>query len=394
VSVTANKPLRIASIDVFRAITMFLMIFVNDLWTVSGVPQWLEHATSDQDMLGFADVIFPAFLFVMGMSIPLAIGGRLKKGESKLIVLKHIIIRTIALLVMGLFTVNSEYGLSSEVGINRSVYVFIMLLGFFLIWNVYPRTEDKRKLNLYTGLKIVGWIILIILFFIYKNDEGGSFQIHWWGILGLIGWAYFFCAIIYLFLNKHQSYLWLACLFFLLLCISQAANVFDVLGGIIPGDGCYQAFTMFGLLVSLLLSQPENKVSVSKKIIYCVSAGLLLLIAGAVSHSWWIISKIQATPTWLFLCTGSAMLFYIFIYWLTDMKGKAGWFALIKPAGTSTLTCYLIPYFLYALFGLISLQLPEFLTTGAVGLLKCFAFSFITIGITALLGKAGLKLKI
>ena len=31
---------RIASIDVFRALTMFLMIFVNDLWSVKGVPYW------------------------------------------------------------------------------------------------------------------------------------------------------------------------------------------------------------------------------------------------------------------------------------------------------------------------------------------------------------------
>ena len=35
---------RLASIDVFRAITMLLMIFVNDLWSVKNVPRWMEHA--------------------------------------------------------------------------------------------------------------------------------------------------------------------------------------------------------------------------------------------------------------------------------------------------------------------------------------------------------------
>lgn len=34
---------RIRTIDVLRALTMFLMIFVNDLWSLTGVPEWLGH---------------------------------------------------------------------------------------------------------------------------------------------------------------------------------------------------------------------------------------------------------------------------------------------------------------------------------------------------------------
>ena len=73
---------RIISIDVFRALTMILMIWVNDFWTLNSIPKYLKHAASGDDYLGFSDVIFPWFLFAMGMSIPFAFEDRMKTGES------------------------------------------------------------------------------------------------------------------------------------------------------------------------------------------------------------------------------------------------------------------------------------------------------------------------
>ena len=63
---TISRPRRLASIDVFRAITMMLMIFVNDLDLDEKVPRWLEHAAEGEDRLGLADTVFPAFLFYRG----------------------------------------------------------------------------------------------------------------------------------------------------------------------------------------------------------------------------------------------------------------------------------------------------------------------------------------
>ena len=63
---------RIASIDIFRGLTMFFMLWVNSFWSLSDVPHWLQHAARGEDMLGFSDTIFPAFLFIMGASVPLA----------------------------------------------------------------------------------------------------------------------------------------------------------------------------------------------------------------------------------------------------------------------------------------------------------------------------------
>jgi len=50
-----SKVRRLASVDGFRAITLFLMIFVNNLWSLYKVPAWLGHAGEAEDRLGLAD---------------------------------------------------------------------------------------------------------------------------------------------------------------------------------------------------------------------------------------------------------------------------------------------------------------------------------------------------
>lgn len=59
--------MRLTSIDILRALTMFFMIWVNDFWTIKDVPKWLEHSKANEGYLGFSDVIFPLFLFILFM---------------------------------------------------------------------------------------------------------------------------------------------------------------------------------------------------------------------------------------------------------------------------------------------------------------------------------------
>ena len=88
------------AIDMLRAITMFTMIFVNDFWKIHDVPHWLEHAAYGEDFMGLADVVFPCFLFAVGMSIPYAIERRYAKGLSAESTVGHILTRTLWLIVM------------------------------------------------------------------------------------------------------------------------------------------------------------------------------------------------------------------------------------------------------------------------------------------------------
>ena len=101
------KPgIRFQAVDVLRALTMFLMIFVNDVGSVKNLPHWVDHVDADVDGMGFADTIFPAFLFIVGLSLPFALQSRMKKGKSFLSISLYILLRSAALIIMGFFHVN------------------------------------------------------------------------------------------------------------------------------------------------------------------------------------------------------------------------------------------------------------------------------------------------
>src|ERR1700749_4773259 len=89
---------RILSIDAFRGITILVMIFVNELAGIRDIPQWMKHMPRDADAMTFVDLVFPAFLFIVGMSIPFALQNRLSKGDSFWQLQGHILWRTIGLL--------------------------------------------------------------------------------------------------------------------------------------------------------------------------------------------------------------------------------------------------------------------------------------------------------
>jgi len=400
---------RNVAIDILRALTMLLMIFVNDFWTITGVPEWMQHAKWNQDMLGLSDMVFPCFLFVVGMSIPLAIERRFSKGLSGVSTVGHILTRSLALLIMGVFIVNSDAGVLPGIGFSRTVYRILMVIGFLLIWNVYPHSENPLVKRLYTLLKVIGILLLVYLAIIFRDPEGGVFQARWWGILGLIGWTYLVCTFVYLFTRDRLKYLVLVWLVFITLCIFLSTtregtpflnlphgNFLDECLGILHiGNGALPAFTMGGIILSLISMKYKHLDNPKKAIAISIIVASFLL-AGFISHQFWIISKIQETPPWVFYCTAIAVGVYAILYWLVE-KGKAHWFNAIEVAGTATLTCYLIPYVVcnipYHLLQM-GIKVPEWITTGYIGLLNSAIYSFMVIGITYLLGHLYVKLKI
>ena len=383
---------RISSIDVFRAITMVLMIFVNDFWSLSGIPLWLEHAGATEDFLGFSDIIFPCFLFIVGMSIPYAIRNRISKGETNFRILSHILLRSAALLVMGFFTVNVSDLNEAASGISSQWFQILMVAGFFLIWNVYPKVQDWKK-YLFIGLQFIGGLILIALFSTFRGGEQGLAHMspQWWGILGLIGWTYLISASIYLFIHKSTLLILGSWLLFTLLNIATQKGWIH--NSYIPGGGAYQGFAFAGMAAALLLDWAINPEKRKKLPFIYLGIGILLLIGGFALRNIFIISKIQGTPTWVFLCNAIAFGVLALTYFLVDLKGKVHWFDAIKPAGTSTLTCYLVPYIYYSL-ATYAFTLPLWMKTGALGLVKSFVYALIIVGITALLGKMKIRLKI
>ena len=385
------KNTRIATIDVFRAVTMFLMLFVNDIPGLKQIPHWMLHAQMDEDMLGFSDIIFPCFLFVMGMSVPFAILKREEKGEAIGNTLLHILERTVALIVMGLFTVNLGSYDGAATGLPYAWYVILLVISIFLIWNLYPKSTGMRK-RLFQGMKIAGILLMIGLFCIYEGKNGAVFAPKWWGILGLIGWTYLVTTIVFLIVRTRLVYMTLAWLLFLALTVLSHNGMLDLSS--LPSDMTHHALGVSGAFASVLLIHWGNREHPFKFIGTMIGLGVLMMILFFVSHPYWIISKIQATPTWLFVCNAISFFMVAFFYYLTDVKRKTDWFMIIKPAGTVTLTCYIIPYFWYAVQRLLEFHYPAFLCAGVPGLCRSLLFSLVVVWIAGALLKVNVRLKI
>src|SRR5687767_5305382 len=90
---------RLLSLDVFRGLTIAAMILVNSPGNEKAFSP-LEHA--DWHGLTPTDVIFPFFLFIVGVSLTLSLGRRLERGESREALLRQVFIRTLIIFSLGL----------------------------------------------------------------------------------------------------------------------------------------------------------------------------------------------------------------------------------------------------------------------------------------------------
>jgi predicted acyltransferase len=386
-------PKRLLSIDVLRALTMLLMIFVNDASGVNHIPSWLDHAKEYEDGMGFADTIFPCFLFIVGLSIPLAINNRISKGDTIKQLFIYILLRSAALIIMGFYHVNLEEYNSAAV-LPKAVWEIIITLSFFLIWLDYPDTMARAKKYVLQG---IGLAALLAMAFLYsKSSTGEHLRImhpSWWGILGIIGWSYIVCAILYVLVKGKLNMLIVVWIIFAALNI-----LFHTVwhGGVfLIGDADSVALTMGGIVITNLYAHLVKIEKTQRMWLLFAILGAGLIIAGLLIRPYAQgISKIRSTPAWVFICSGITILMFEFFIYLVDIKGKINWFRIIRPAGTSTLTCYLIPYLQVSLFELLHVRYPSFFNSGMGGLIRSMATGLIIIALVGLMEKKRLRLKV
>lgn len=396
---SSTKSQRVLSIDIMRGLTLFLMLFVNDLF-VPGAPKWMVHTPADFDGMGLADWVFPGFLFMVGLSVPFAFASRLKKGDSKAQLLGHILVRTISLLIIGVLMLNAGRINSELTGMNRFVWAILMYLCVFLIWNKYPLNPNYKKL--FMGLKALGVLGLVALVAIYRSGEPGQVEwltTGWWGILGLIGWGYFAASVTFLIVGERMLGIvagWL--LFFALNVLSQL----QLLGGLdvikpvfgVLLSGSTPSIVMAGLVVGLLLKQQgKNK---QRFLMILVLMGIASLVAGLVLRQWFIISKVQATPSWGMFCNGISMLLFALLYLVLDVWKKQQWSRVFLPAGQNSLTTYLAPDILYYLIWGLSLPILFYKQEDSQLLVVAgsLVWAFAMVGFAALLARINIRLKL
>ncbi len=388
---------RILSIDIFRGLTIFLMVFVNDLAGVSHIPAWMKHVAADVDGMTFVDVVFPAFLFIVGMAIPFAVQQRLSKQDAWAF-WRHVFQRTIGLLILGVYMVNSEEMNVKANLIPKWIWAPALYGAAVMIWNNYPKRESGNTSNIAKALKGVGWLILIALYFLYRKGEVGHLSgmtTSWWGILGLIGWAYLLSIVVYVGTGQNKLGVLVGFIGLGLLYIGIRIEVPFLVNswvGSQSGHLAHSLIVLSGIFCALLMANGEEQENHSKKVRNMLLWGLVLLTLGFLSDPIEGISKIRATPSWTFYCAGICSILYPLIYWLADVQGISKWASFLQPAGKNPLLTYIIPPFLYGILGFSFL--PAFMNMGGVGLLKSITFSLLVLLAARWLTQKGILLKL
>lgn len=388
---------RIRSIDVFRAITILLMIFVNDVAGVRNIPGWLKHAEPGSPGMTFVDVVFPAFLFIVGLALPFAFARREKHEPGKGLT-GHILTRTASLLLIGLLMLNGP----AVTSMSTAWWNVIMYLGVILFWGTWPGQENFPRI--FFALKWLGALLLVAMLVLFRRSgENGStwIQTGWWGILGEIGFAYLISSLLYLLFREKPLLLFSVPVFALLLYIADRSGQLDFLGRIkdifFIGShfGTHVLIAFSGLLCGHFLFRGEGE---DKRLILAKMGvfALLLFLAGYALYGLYGINKIAATPSWALYSSAVCILIFMLIYWTMDIKGRSSFYDFFKPLAVNPLLAYLLHVmftYVFQLIGIAALYGSEW-GSGGIGILRSLLYTGFIYLITRLLTRAGLRLRL
>lgn len=423
---------RVLAVDVLRGLTILLMVFVNDLGPVA--PAWMHHIQPpDADGMTLADVVFPFFLFIAGVSIPLAVEAARERGESNWKIFLHIVLRSLGLLVMGLVSVNRS-GLTN---MDPRLWGLLCYMAILASWCVIPKSPGLKR-NSFLVLKVAGIVGLVALLAVYRREpvethaigigavtEWTWLQTKWWGILGLIGWAYFAAGTIYLVVGPRREWLtaaagllmanyvvaksggfftrmddkpWLDPIRWLLNGLQSLIEGIDQYVSIGSQLGTLPAIVMCGCVLGTILVRHSDMESPIQRIRWALAYATLLFLAGAMTDTLGGINKIAATPTWCFWCSSLATLSWVGLFWVMDVKGWSKWALPILPTGANPLIAYLlhpIVLFVVGLSGLSSsVRAYASSESALIAILGSIAMAMFVAAVTALIAKLGFRVRV
>jgi hypothetical protein len=116
----------------------------------------------------YVDMVFPFFLFIVGMSLPMAIRRRLSAGDSMWALGLHVAGRALALVVLGLILANRDKVDPRLTGLSADHWTLIALLGSILFWINYPKSIRFRIV--FRGLKAAGLVVLVVMLAIFRRS--------------------------------------------------------------------------------------------------------------------------------------------------------------------------------------------------------------------------------
>src|SRR5437764_567263 len=308
---------RMLSLDVFRGITIAGMVLVNNPGTWSSIYWPLEHA----EWNGWTptDLIFPFFLFIVGISITLAFGRRLESGSDKRGLLLKVVKRSVIIYALGLFLNGFPYFYLTEIriaGVLQRIAVCYLVSSI-----IFLKTRWRTQAIIAGALLLVYWFLMMALpVFIFGAadlSKEGSLAAH------VDRWL----------LGPH---------------IWKQGKVFDPEGllSTIPAI----ATTLTGVLTGHWLRSRRTQL---EKVGGLFFAGALAIIVGWIWNSWFPINKSLWTSSYVVFTTGMALQLLAICYWLVDIKGYKRWAKPFIIFGVNALALFVFSGLLARLMGII-----------------------------------------
>src|SRR5687767_9495347 len=284
-----EQPQRLISLDVFRGITIAGMVLVNNPGSWANIYWPLGHA----QWHGWTptDLVFPFFLFIVGVAIPLALGKRVERGdELKPIVLK-IIFRTVIIFLLGMFLAGFPYFELSTIRIPGVLQRIAVCYFFTSI--IFLKTKVRTQIIITIALLLIYWLLMTRMhapgFATGDLSKEGSL-------------ASFIDRTIF------GPHIW------------RQGKVYDPEGilSTIPAI----ATTLFGVLTGQWLR--TNKTPY-EKVAGLFVAGACCVVIGWCWNPFFPINKALWTSSYVFFTGGLALEFLAFCYWLIDIKKYQTW---------------------------------------------------------------------
>jgi len=301
---------RVLSVDIFRGLTVALMILVNTPGTWSNVYAPFLHAEWE----GYTptDLVFPFFLFIVGVSIVLAYQNKTPDGKTY----KKITLRTLKLIGLGLFlgafTISFPFfkdfadirfpGVLQRIGV---CFFFAAILFLNLNWKVL--------IGVAVGLLLGYWIWMG---FIPLNGGETTFA------RAPNNWAN------YIDLNVFGTHMYKA--------DYDPEGLLSTIPSIVS--------SLLGVFTGLLiLAKRKNKVALM------VGLGLSMLLVGYLWDQFFPINKALWSSSFVLVTAGWANLVLALIYYITDIK-KIKFGSIFRYIGSNAITLYFLSSFISKLF--------------------------------------------
>jgi predicted acyltransferase len=304
---------RLLSLDVFRGVTIASMMLVNNPGSWSAVYAPLRHA--EWHGWTFTDTVFPFFLWIVGVAIPLSVSRRLEQGQSRRQLFRHALRRAAILFGLGLFLAVFSHcvdGSLAKLGFGewlRSILTNVRIPGvlqriavcYLITMAVFLRTGVRGQVGWVAGLLLGYWALMQFAPF-PVNVHGEARYVS-----GLFEKGDNFSAYMdNLVLNGPVigTHVW------------KTAGTWDPEGTVstIPAI----ATCLFGVLVGHLL---RSQRSPAEKTAWMMVGGALLLWLGSVMDLWLPINKALWTSSYSVFMAGLAMICLGVYYWFVDVKG-------------------------------------------------------------------------